>query len=263
MNRDHVKIIMFLFALALGILVLSAVGFAARPASYGDAVALFADAARLDASIPDSARGLLGSHNWLIIIQDGSRVEYYWMTTRGGHVTATGRGRRVSPPVTAMAMTSRQTIESILSSSDPARATVGAIRRGAIRIRYSSAAAGWRLRAAIGAANLGLFGQAQQTTQGRPAGAVCQHGGECESSNCVGVGMGPPWTYRCSCDPFRYTTSGCAVDQSLVPRTKQNGAVCQHGGECESGNCVGMGQGPPWTYGCSCDPFVFRTACTR
>ena len=39
-------------------------------------------------------------------------------------------------------------------------------------------------------------------------GEICAHGGECRTGNCVGVGMGPPWIYQCSCDPFRFTT-GC------------------------------------------------------
>lgn len=40
-------------------------------------------------------------------------------------------------------------------------------------------------------------------------GEVCQHGGECRTGNCVGTGQGPPWTYKCSCDPFRYEQTGC------------------------------------------------------
>jgi hypothetical protein len=258
--NGNTKIIITIIALAIAVITLASIVHAA-PANYNEALALFAQPARLDASIPESARGILGTHNWLIIISNGNTAEYYWMTTQSGHVTATGRGRRTTPPVTATVMTSRSTIDTILASADPNRATLGALQRGAIRIQYSSGAAGWRLRAAIGAANLGLLGSAEQVSQGKPAGAVCQHGGECESSNCVGTGQGPPWTYRCSCDPFRYTTSGCTADASLVPRTKPNGETCAHGGECQSGNCVGTGMGPPWTYACSCDPFVYRASC--
>lgn len=257
--RNNTKIIITIVALAIAAITLATIVHAA-PTSYNDALALFAQPARFDASIPDSARGLLGTHHWMIIIANGGTTEYYWMTTERGHVTATGRGRRTTPAVTAMAMTSRSTIDGILASSDPGRAVVSAIQRGAIRIQYSSGAAGWRLRAAIGAANAGLLGAAQTASQGKPVGAICQHGGECETSNCVGDGMGPPWTYRCSCNPFRYTALGCTnSDPSLVPSTKQNGETCAHGGECQSGNCVGTGMGPPWTYACSRDPFVFRT----
>ncbi len=249
--NDHTKIILYLIGIVLGIIVVASAVHAARPATYNDALVLFADSARLDASIPDSARGTLGTHNWLIIIQDAGRVEYYWMTTQNGHVTATGRGRRTTPAVTAQAMTTRQTIDGILRSSNAAAATLAAIQRGAILIQYSNGAAGWRLRAAMGAARVGLLGQVQQVSTGKDAGALCQHGGECTSGNCVGDGQGPPWTYRCSCDAFRYTTSGCAADPSLVPRTKAKGETCAHGGECQSGNCVGVGMGPPWVYQCS------------
>lgn len=43
----------------------------------------------------------------------------------------------------------------------------------------------------------------------KSAGQICQHGGECNSGNCVGVGQGPPWTYECSCDPFRFVPGNC------------------------------------------------------
>ncbi|NTV24264.1 MAG: hypothetical protein HGA85_07915 [Nanoarchaeota archaeon] len=95
-------------------------------------------------------------------------------------------------------------------------------------------------------------------------GDVCQHGGECVSKNCVGVGQGPPWTYKCSCDPFTFKTSCPAASQpapSNPSSKKPAGEICQHGGECTTGNCVGVGQGPPWTYRCSCDAFKYVTGC--
>jgi len=261
----NMKILLTILLLAIAAIGLADLAFAATPKTYTDVLALFSSPSKLDASIPESARGTLGTHHWMIIIQDGPHVEYYSMTTANGHVVATSRGRRTTPEVTAKMMTSRQTIDAILASPNAGKAVIDAIQRGAIKIEYSSGAAAWRLRAMVGAANAGLLGSAQQVSNGKPAGAVCAHGGECDSSNCVGDGIGgsTSWTYRCSCDPYRYTTTGCKADSSLVPRTKDNGQVCAHGGECQSGNCVGMGQGPPWTYGCSCDPFVFRTTCTR
>jgi len=101
--------------------------------------------------------------------------------------------------------------------------------------------------------------------QNKNPGDVCQHGGECNTGNCVGVGQGPPWTYRCSCDPFRFvggnTEGECPVGSDVAYEAPDGplgpGEVCRHGGECESGNCIGVGQGPPWTYKCSCDPFKF------
>ncbi len=259
--NTNTKILLSLALLLLVTISLAELTLAATPKTYNEVLALFSSPSKLEASIPDSARGALGSHHWMIIIQDGPHVEYYSMTTANGHVVSTGRGRRTTPEVTAKMMTSRQTIEAILASTNPGKAVIDAIQRGTIKIEYSSGAAAWRLKAMIGAANAGLLGQAEQVSNGKPAGAVCQHGGECDSSNCVGDGVGSPWTYRCSCNPYQYTTTGCKADPSLVPSTKENGQVCAHGGECQSGNCVGMGMGPPWTYGCSCDPFVFRATC--
>ncbi|MGV8151211.1 MAG: hypothetical protein ACP5NV_05785 [Candidatus Woesearchaeota archaeon] len=94
-------------------------------------------------------------------------------------------------------------------------------------------------------------------------GAVCNHGGECKSGNCVGVGQGPPWTYQCSCDPSTYKEN-CPVQTppAVNPSGKRPaGELCEHGGQCETGNCVGVGQGPPWTYRCSCDTSKFTTGC--
>ena len=40
-------------------------------------------------------------------------------------------------------------------------------------------------------------------------GENCQHGGECRTGNCIGVG--PPYgqVYQCSCNPFKLVTFGC------------------------------------------------------
>jgi hypothetical protein len=53
----------------------------------------------------------------------------------------------------------------------------------------------------------------------------------------------------------------CPAVQTPPAGKKNPGEVCQHGGECRTGNCVGVGQGPPWVYECSCDPFKFTTGC--
>lgn len=45
------------------------------------------------------------------------------------------------------------------------------------------------------------------------------------------------------------------------PSKKAVGELCAHGGECQTGNCVGVGQGPPWTYRCSCNAFKYETNC--
>jgi len=98
---------------------------------------------------------------------------------------------------------------------------------------------------------------APSTTKKQP-GDICNHGGECGTGNCVGEGQGPPWTYRCSCDAFKYVAGPC---QAGPAKTGEPGDICQHGGECGTGNCVGVGQGPPWTYKCSCHPSRFETGC--
>lgn len=54
----------------------------------------------------------------------------------------------------------------------------------------------------------------------------------------------------------------CSTAAGTAASKKKVGEVCAHGGECETGNCVGIGQGPPWTYECSCDPFKYVAADT-
>jgi len=46
-------------------------------------------------------------------------------------------------------------------------------------------------------------------------------------------------------------------EQPKQEQLKRVGEVCGHGGECETGNCVSVGQGPPWIFECSCDPFKY------
>lgn len=36
----------------------------------------------------------------------------------------------------------------------------------------------------------------------KAVGEICNHGGECETGNCIGIVPGQ--LYKCSCDPFRY-----------------------------------------------------------
>lgn len=44
----------------------------------------------------------------------------------------------------------------------------------------------------------------------KKVGEVCQHGGECETGNCIYVGgQGAERTYKCSCDPFKYDAYSC------------------------------------------------------
>jgi len=95
----------------------------------------------------------------------------------------------------------------------------------------------------------------------KKVGETCDNGGQCETGNCVGVGQGPPWTYKCSCNAFRfegYASDGkCAVNPSQPEQgtNKKVGETCNHGGECQTGNCIGVIPGQ--LYKCSCDAFKY------
>lgn len=95
----------------------------------------------------------------------------------------------------------------------------------------------------------------------KEVGAVCQHGGECKTGNCIyDTGEGPNRIYRCSCDPFKLvTTPGCPqTPEYPESNLGQPGDICQHGGQCESGNCIYVGgAGADRVYKCSCDPFNY------
>ncbi len=58
--------------------------------------------------------------------------------------------------------------------------------------------------------------------------------------------------------PLNFCVDNPAPQQ---PTKKAVGELCAHGGECQTGNCVGVGQGPPWTYRCSCNAFKYETNC--
>jgi hypothetical protein len=240
------------------ILLLIAFAFPVHAAinSYADLQSKFRDPALLDAEIHAKARSSLGTHHWLIIVT-GAGTDYYWAETSDGHVIRSGRGRRYSPPPSAIILTDRQTIDNILSSSDRFAATTAALKSGRLQITYVNG--GIAARIGLGAATLFTPTPPAGT---KSVGQVCQHGGECITGNCVGAGMGPPWTYLCSCDSFRYATSGpqCQSPVVIPQGGNQAGAVCKHGGECASGSCVGDGMGPPWTYRCSCQSARYSTS---
>jgi uncharacterized Fe-S cluster protein YjdI len=236
--------------------ILCALPVHAAITSYSDLMTKFRDPVALDAEIPAQARSMLGTNHWTLIIT-GTGIEYYWFETLDGHIVRTGRGRRSSPPATGLIMTSRQTLDNIFASQDKMRTTMSALSDGRLQIMYLSSA-GIRARLSIGVTRI-VSSSPPPGTKG--VGEVCAHGGECVTGNCVGAGMGPPWTYLCSCDPFKYATSGpqCASPVVIPAGGNPAGAVCKHGGECASGSCVGTGSGPPWTYQCSCESFKYAT----
>ncbi len=94
-------------------------------------------------------------------------------------------------------------------------------------------------------------------------GALCKHGGECTTGNCIGIG--PPYgsEYRCSCDPFRYEVLSCkGASSSLASTNRPAGTLCNHGGQCQSGMCLGVVPGQ--VYKCSCiDPTTRIDNCRK
>lgn len=109
---------------------------------------------------------------------------------------------------------------------------------------------------------------AQETEVNCPpkaVGEVCNHGGECTTGNCIYVsGQGPDRIYRCSCDPYKYDPytdmNGDCPKELTYPddNTGKPGDICQHGGQCESGNCIYVtGEGAGRVYKCSCDAFKY------
>lgn len=53
------------------------------------------------------------------------------------------------------------------------------------------------------------------------------------------------------------------VTETQVKGSKKPGEVCQHGGECATGNCIGIGPDFGKVYQCSCDPFKLDTSCAQ
>lgn len=101
------------------------------------------------------------------------------------------------------------------------------------------------------------------TAGNKGVGEICNHGGDCETGNCIYVtGQGADRVYKCSCDPFKYdATPGCPKERDY-PESGQGkpGDICQHGGQCETGNCIYVtGAGADRVYKCSCDPFKYTT----
>ena len=52
-----------------------------------------------------------------------------------------------------------------------------------------------------------------------------------------------------------------SVTETQVKGTKKLGEVCQHGGECTTGNGIGIGPDYGKVYQCSCDPFKLDFSC--
>jgi len=119
-------------------------------------------------------------------------------------------------------------------------------------------------------ANIGMFIAGfflPQPAAKYAAGHVCQHGGECTTGYCLyAYGQGADRTYQCSCAQLTLVVQDPCTANPLQPGQGTNkgiGETCNHGGECASTYCVGVGQGPPWVYKCSCDAFRYDESCAN
>lgn len=94
-------------------------------------------------------------------------------------------------------------------------------------------------------------------------GEICKHGGECTTGHCVGVGPDYGKVFRCSCHMFSHDYSCSGKSSSAPSSTKKTaGQTCVHGGDCQSGMCLGIVPGQH--YVCSCiDPITQWQGCRK
>lgn len=93
-------------------------------------------------------------------------------------------------------------------------------------------------------------------------GALCQHGGDCQSGWCLGVVPGRE--YRCSCigSTTKWQSCSTTTPPPLPPTGRSAGQTCLHGGQCASGMC--LGRVPGQDYVCSCiDPTTRWDSCRK
>ena len=216
------------------------------------------------APIDSSAKLVLGSNEIVklsIIRSDASTADVFFIVSKGNLVSITTSTSKYGFNV----VVDECNFDAILSSNSRYGAFAHAYTQGKAKIVAKGAWNSVLLLLAKPFLNPAMKKAAIPYTVDclKNNGAVCNHGGECRSGNCVGVGQGPPWTYQCSCDPTKYMEN-CPVQTPPVsnPSGKRPaGEICEHGGQCETGNCIGVGQGPPWTYRCSCDSSKYTTGC--
>ncbi|MBR9682273.1 MAG: hypothetical protein GOV02_01230 [Candidatus Aenigmarchaeota archaeon] len=207
-----------LLGIVLGLCFVVSIGLAQSTAS--EAVDMYNTQL---ASLPDSARGFLGDENLHLYIIDGTTEEYAAITVIGvitefedwtdSDVDGNHDQWFVDGKTATMAVyVNMATLESINNSPNPARAFLDAWGSD---IRYEGLTLGSQIKAffmGIGMWFAGFFVPDIDVTQGtlNAVGEVCQHGGECDTGNCIYVsGEGPERTYKCSCDPMRFDTTSC------------------------------------------------------
>jgi hypothetical protein len=210
------------------------------------------------------AKALFGSNNnvQLTITRTDGTTSAVLFTISGAQLTAVSSGAGTHG---YEVLITECELDTILASDTKAGATAYLYSQGKAKV----IAKGFWNRLKLGTAKVFGSGAIKKSATAvtvsclKENGAICQHGGECTSGNCVGEGQGPSWTYRCSCDPMTYKTACPTKPTPQVDASGKRpaGELCDHGGQCKTGNCVGVGQGPPWTYRCSCDTSRFTTGC--
>jgi hypothetical protein len=202
--------------------------------------------------------------NFVIVRKDGDTKDYL-ITVENGQITAISDGFSESP---TYVVTIEECVLDTLLRNDFDIGTVsylfnqGNIIIGAYgfwnRIKW------FGTKMIVGRLLVSKEVETEVLCDGLPGvvGAICNHGGECETGNCIYIsGEGPDRIYRCSCDPYKYDpyvdSNGNCPNVPVYPEDDSGkaGALCQHGGQCESGNCIGIVPGQ--VYKCSCDPYRF------
>jgi hypothetical protein len=61
--------------------------------------------------------------------------------------------------------------------------------------------------------------------------------------------------------PLDFCNQTVTVNTGSAKGTKRAGELCQHGGECATGNCLGQPSDQGIKYFCSCDPFRLDYSC--
>jgi hypothetical protein len=222
-----------------------------------------------DGTLPWPLNWLFGSEtiNIQVVMQDGTK-SVFAVVTAGGKATSVAAGGSDKP--TFVITLGQCEFDTILRSDD---------KMGVMSFLYTGkkiivGPVGWWKNLVFNGVMLFAGGPLKKaavetpvacstpggTAQGKlPVGAVCNNGGECESGNCLGVIPGQ--LYKCSCDPFKYVELNPCPPPAQPPQGthKKIGETCNHGGECESGNCLGVIPGQ--LYKCSCDPFTYKEIC--
>jgi len=285
---DHQKLSLFVL---IGLCAALSIAVTAQvPQTYEDLIynLHYATTSDFNQGIPDFAKTMLGTNTISVYVPGAATsTEHLWAETRSGNIIGIGIGRILYPTPTMNVEASKEVIETILRSDDKEGALAYAIFRNEIKTSFSlisfSEVANRGSRTVISLSQPDEPPPPQPPPQiydssGRPTlcngyqwqlvntPIVCsgpfQASGAGYGQNCCESACGA----HARCDERRVgasvTGGSCNNVCNFVPlpagvQKKIAGELCEHGGQCKSGNCVGAGFSPPWTFRCSCDPFKF------